>query len=74
MKSVLQLLQRVTLFLAFSLPISLLAQNPGDPGTNPDARPQDVPFSGSMSWILIAAGVVLVVVVLRRVMHKKAVA
>ena len=72
MKRVLSLLKSVTLFLAFSLPLSLLAQNP-DPGSNPDARPQDVPFSGAMSWILIAAGVVLAVVVLRRVMHKNTV-
>ena len=68
MKSVLQSLKTLLLLLVGLIPMSLLAQNPGD---NPDARPQDVPFDGTMSWILIAAGVVLAVVVLRKAMHKK---
>lgn len=50
------------------LPLGLLAQNPGD---NPDARPQDVPFDGTMSWILIVAGLILSMIILRKSMHKK---
>jgi len=68
MKSVLQTLRSLFLVVLGMLPLGLLAQNPGD---SPDARPQDVPFDGTMSWILIAAGVVLAVIVLRKAMHKK---
>ncbi len=48
-----------------------------NPGDNPDARPQDpqdVPLDGSMMWLLVAAGVVLSVVVLRKVLKAKATA
>jgi hypothetical protein len=54
--------------LLLSIPMVLLAQNPGD---NPDARPQDVPFDGTMSWILIVAGLVLSVFILRKSFNKK---
>ena len=68
MKSVVQLVKSLFVVLLGMLPLGLLAQNPGD---NPDARPQDVPFDGTMSWMLVAAGVILAVVVLRKVMNKK---
>jgi hypothetical protein len=63
-------------FIWMLLPLIGSAQGIGGPGGgggtggNPD-KPADVPLSGPMSWLLIAAGVVLAVVVLRRVMHEK---
>lgn len=60
--------KRLFSLLLLSIPMALLAQNPGD---NPDARPQDVPFDGTMSWILIVAGLVLSVFILRKSFNKK---
>ena len=60
--------KRLFSLLFLSIPMALLAQNPGD---NPDARPQDVPFDGTMSWILIVAGLALSIVVLRKSFQKK---
>ena len=68
MKGVVNSLKSLLIVLLATLPVSLLAQNPGD---NPDARPQDVPFDGTMSWMLIAAGVILAVVVLRKALNRK---
>lgn len=65
---------RLLIVMLLMSPMVLLAQNPGD---NPDARPQDpqdVPLDGSMMWLLVAAGLVLSVVVLRRVLKAKATA
>ena len=73
MKNVFVKLRLLIVMLLMS-PMVLLAQNPGD---NPDARPQapqDVPLDGSMMWLLVAAGLVLSVVVLRRVLKAKATA
>ena len=67
MKKVLNRMSKLLVMVSL-LPLGLLAQNPGD---NPDARPQDVPFDGTMSWILIVAGLILSIVVLRKVLHKK---
>ena len=70
MKSLFQRMEKMILFIVGCLPLCLLAQNP-DPGVNPDARPQDVPFDGSLVWILIVAGVVVTVAVFLRKMQKK---
>lgn len=73
MKNVFVKLRLLIVMLLMS-PVVLLAQNPGD---NPDARPQDpqdVPLDGSMMWLLVIAGMVLSVVVLRRVMRSRATA
>ncbi len=67
MKKVLNRMSKLLVMVSL-LPLGVLAQNPGD---NPDARPQDVPFDGTMSWILIVAGLILSIVVLRKVLHKK---
>ena len=61
---------RLLIVMLLMSPVMLFAQN--NPGDNPDARPQDVPFDGTMSWILIGAGIVLSVIVLRKVLRKKA--
>lgn len=67
MKKVLNRMSKLLVMVSL-LPLGLLAQNPGD---NPDARPQDVPFDGTMSWILIVAGLILSMIILRKLMHKK---
>jgi hypothetical protein len=67
MKKVLNRMSKLLVMVSL-LPLGLLAQNPGD---NPDARPQDVPFDGTMSWILIVAGLILSMIILRKSMHKK---
>ena len=61
-------ISKLVVIMLAMLPLNMMAQNPGD---NPDARPQDVPFDGTMSWILIIAGLILSIVVLRKVLHKK---
>ncbi len=78
MKQIKGLINKLLVFLFVLSPVSLMAQigNPGDidaPG-NPDARPQDVPFDGRLSWFLIAAGLILAVVVLRKYINRKQVA
>ncbi len=59
-KRVIPMLVVVCLFI---IPNVLMAQNPGD---NPDAQPQAVPLSPEMTVLLIGAGILLAMKIIKR--------